>query len=54
MEELQLAFEQATHGFRRLLTTEIEKNRILRLKQVTEMQENKYFRSQQTLTLQQP
>jgi hypothetical protein len=53
MEELQLASEQAAHGFRRLLTTEIEENRILRLKQVAEMQENKYFRSQQTLALQQ-
>ena len=53
MEELQLASEQAAHGFRRLLTTEIEENRMLRLKQVAEMQENKYFRSQQTLALQQ-
>ncbi|OCK72951.1 hypothetical protein K432DRAFT_430820, partial [Lepidopterella palustris CBS 459.81] len=52
MEELQLASEQAAHGFRRLLTTEIEENRMLRLQQVDEMQENKYFRTQQTLALQ--
>ena len=52
MEELQLASEQAAHGFRRLLTTEIEENRTLRLSQMAEMQENKYFRSQQTLALQ--
>jgi len=53
MEELQLASEQAAYGFRRLLTTEVGENRIIRLKQVAEMQENKYFRSQQTLALQQ-
>jgi hypothetical protein len=53
MEELQLASEQAAHGFRRLLTTEIEENRIIRPKQVAEMQENRYFRSQQMLALQQ-
>ena len=53
MEELRLASEQAAHGFRRLLATEIEENRILRLSQVAETQENKYFRSQQTLALQQ-
>jgi len=51
MAELLLASEQAAHGFRRLLTTEIEENRMLRLKQVAEMQENKDFRSQQTLAL---
>ena len=53
MEELRLASEQAAHGFRHLLTTEIEENRILRLRQVAETQENKHFRSQQTLALQQ-
>jgi hypothetical protein len=52
-EELQLASEQAAHGFRRLLTTETEENRTLRLKQVAEMQKNEYFRSQQTLALRQ-
>jgi hypothetical protein len=52
-EELQLASEQAAHGFRRLLTTEIEENRTLRLKQMAEIQENEYFRSQQTLALRQ-
>jgi hypothetical protein len=51
MEELQLASEQAAHSFRRLLTTEIEENRILRLHQVAEMQENEYFRSEQTQAL---
>ncbi|KAF2190029.1 hypothetical protein K469DRAFT_22338 [Zopfia rhizophila CBS 207.26] len=50
--ELQLASEQAAHGFRHLLTTEIEENRKLRPQQVAEMQENKYFRSQQTLAQQ--
>ena len=49
IEELRLASEQAAHGFRRLLTAEIEE---IRLGQVAEMQENKYFRSQQTLALQ--
>jgi hypothetical protein len=53
MEELQLASEQAAHGFRRLLTAEIEENRTLRLKQMAEIQENAYFRSQQTLALRQ-
>lgn len=53
IEELRLASEQAAHGFRRLLITEIEENRILRQSQVAEMQENKHFRSQQTLALQQ-
>ena len=53
MEELQLASEQAAHSFRRLLTTEIEENRVLRLHQVAEMQENKYFQSQQTQALRQ-
>jgi hypothetical protein len=53
IEELRLASEQAAHGFRHLLTTEIEENRTLRLRQVAEMQENKHFRSQQTLALQQ-
>jgi hypothetical protein len=53
MEELRLASEQEAHGFRCLLTAEIEENRILRLGQVAEMEENKYFRSQQTLALQQ-
>lgn len=51
MAEIQLASEQAAHSFRRLLTTEIEENRILRLDQVAEMQENKYFRSLQTQAL---
>jgi hypothetical protein len=51
MEELQLASEQAAHGFRRLLTTEIEENRILRLQQVAEMEKNEDFRSEQTLAL---
>jgi hypothetical protein len=50
-EELQLASEQATHCFRRLLTGEIEENRTLRLKQVAEMQKMEEFRSQQTLAL---
>ena len=49
IEELRLASEQAAHGFRRLLTAEIEE---IRLSQVAEMQENKYFRSQQMLALQ--
>jgi hypothetical protein len=51
VEELQLASEQAAHSFRRLLTTEIEENRTLRLKQMAEIQENEYFRSQQTRAL---
>jgi hypothetical protein len=50
IEELRLASEQAAHGFRRLLTAEIKE---IRLSQVVEMQEHKYFRSQQTLALQQ-
>ena len=49
--ELQLATEQAAHGFRYLVTSEIEENRTFRLKQVAEIQENKDFRSQQTLAL---
>ncbi|OCL01600.1 hypothetical protein AOQ84DRAFT_383587, partial [Glonium stellatum] len=53
MEELQLASEHATHGFRRLLTAEIEENKIFRLEQAGVMQEGKYFRSQQTLALKQ-
>src|SRR5271156_2652799 len=53
MEELRLASEQAAHGFRRLLTTEIEENKTFRLKQVAEIQENKHFQSQQTIALQQ-
>jgi hypothetical protein len=52
-EELQLASEQAAHGFRRLLTTEIEENKILRLKQEAEIQQNKDFQSQQTLAVRQ-
>ena len=52
IEELRLASEQAAHDFRRLLTAEIEENRILRPSQVAEMQENKHFPSQQTLALQ--
>ena len=53
MEELRLASEQAAHGFRRLLTAEIEENRTLRQKQIAEIQENEDFRSQQTLALRQ-
>ena len=53
IKELQLASEQAAHSFRRLLTTEIEENRTLRLKQMAEIQENEYFRSEQTLVLRQ-
>jgi hypothetical protein len=53
MEELRLASEQAAHGFRRLLTAEIEENRTLRQKQMVEIQENEDFRSQQTLALRQ-
>ncbi|KAF2681224.1 hypothetical protein K458DRAFT_82442 [Lentithecium fluviatile CBS 122367] len=51
-EELRLASEQEAHGFRRLLTAEIEENRKLRMEQIAEIQENKDFRSQQTLKLQ--
>ncbi|KAF2803796.1 uncharacterized protein BDZ99DRAFT_163042 [Mytilinidion resinicola] len=51
-EELQLASEQETQGFRRLLTAEIEENRTLRIKQIAEIQESRDFRSQQTLALQ--
>lgn len=51
-EELQLASEKAAQGFRLLLTAEIEENRALLLKQVTEMANNSNFRSQQALALQ--
>ncbi|KAH0551473.1 hypothetical protein GP486_007313, partial [Trichoglossum hirsutum] len=51
-EELQLASEQNTQAYLLLATTEFEENRILRPEQVAEMQENKNFRSQQTLALQ--
>lgn len=53
VEELQLASEQAACNFRRLLTTEIEENRIQRLKQAADMQDNEHFRLQQMLALQQ-
>lgn len=52
VEELRLASEQAAHGFRRLLLTEIEENRVLRLQQVVDMQESKQFRSKQMDSLQ--
>ena len=39
MEELQLTSEQAAYNFRRLLTTEIEENRMQRLKQAADMQD---------------
>lgn len=52
-EELQLASEQAAHGFRRLLSAEIEDNRAARLKQVAEMHKMEDFREQQTLALHQ-
>ena len=51
-EELRLASEQEAHGFRRLLTAEIEENRNLRTEQIAEIQENRDFRSQQSLELQ--
>lgn len=51
-EELRLASEQEAHGFRSLLTSEIEENRRLRMKQIADIQENRDFRSQQTLELQ--
>ena len=44
MEELHLASEQAAYNFRRLLITEIEENRIQRLKQAANIQDNKHFR----------
>jgi hypothetical protein len=50
-EEIQLASEQEANGFRRLLTSEIEENRIVRQRHVAEMQENKDFRVQQSLAL---
>ena len=53
MEELQLTSEQAAYNFRRLLTTEIEENRMQRLKQAADMQDNEHFRLQQMLALQQ-
>ena len=49
---MQLASEQAAHGFRRLLTAEIEENRIHRLQLAADVHENVYFRTQQTLALQ--
>ena len=52
-KKIQLASEQATHGFRDLLTAEIIENRIIRLEQRADIEENKKFRSQQTLGLQQ-
>jgi hypothetical protein len=48
-EELRLASEQEAHSFRRLLTSEIEKNRLLRQKHEADMQQNKDFRTQQSL-----
>jgi hypothetical protein len=50
-EELQLASEKATRSFRRLLTAEIEENRIHRLQLAADIQENKDFLTQQTLAL---
>jgi hypothetical protein len=51
VEEIQFASEQEAHGFRRLLTSEIEESRTLRQMYVVEMQENKDFREQQSLAL---
>jgi|SRR5271170_824836 len=51
-EEIQLASEQAAHGFRRLHVIEFEENRVHRLQQATEFQENRTFRSQQMLAFQ--
>ena len=51
-EELQLASEQEAHGFRRLLTAEIEENRQLRIKPIVKFQESRNFQTQQTLQLQ--
>jgi hypothetical protein len=48
-EELRLASEQAAHGFRRMITTDVDENKIFRLTQKAEIQENKQFRSQQAL-----
>lgn len=52
-EEVQLASEQEAHGFRRLLTSEVEENKMFRLKHMADMQENKEFRVQQSLALSQ-
>jgi hypothetical protein len=52
-EEIKLASEQAAHSFRRLLTAEIEDNRTVRSKQVTEIDKMEDFREQQTLALHQ-
>jgi hypothetical protein len=48
-EEIQLASEQAAHGFRRLQLIEIKENQVHRSRQVAEVEENKKFRSQQIL-----
>jgi hypothetical protein len=48
-DEIQLASEQAAHGFRRLQMIEIKENQVHRLRQAAEVEEGRKFRSQQTL-----
>lgn len=51
-EEIQLASEQAAHGFRRLMIMEMEEIKKFRIDQISEMQESETFRSHYALASQ--